>query len=85
VDDVRKRSDKGNFGIPKPLAAVGIMIGGLAAIGVPWVAVGYGIDHRFAMILSLVGISAGSALILLSVLYGRNTGSKDPAGNHSKG
>ena len=72
------KPNSGNFGIPKPLAAVGILIGGLAAIGVPWVALGYGIDHGVAMILSLVGISAGSALILLSVLYGQKTGSKAP-------
>ena len=79
------KPDSSNFRIPKPLAAVGIVIGGLAAIGVPCVSLGYGIDHRLATILSLVGISAGSALIFLSVLYGRNAGPNDPARNPSEG
>ncbi len=82
---MRNDAESGDFRIPKPIAAVGILIGGLAAIGVPSVMLGYGVDHEFAVILSLVGLCSGSALILLSVLFGRTGRTRSRTGDAPEG
>lgn len=85
TDDMSNGAESGDFRIPKPIAAVGILIGGLAAIGVPSVMLGYGVDHEFAVILSLVGLCSGSALILLSVLFGRTGRTRSRTGDAPEG
>jgi hypothetical protein len=65
----------GNFKIPRAIATLGILIGGSAAIGVPWVALTYGgalgMGGVVAAILSALGIFAGVGLVLLCIVLDR--------------
>lgn len=66
-----KKSESVTFGSAKLMGFLGVIIGGIIAIGIPWILLNASIDcGRFLIgLLSILGIVGGVALAITAVFF----------------